>query len=152
FRDSARAFLRAQAPLARLRKLRDTPPGFERAMWKRIADAGWTGILAGESDGGLGLGLGAACAIAEEVGRNPLSEPFIAGAVLNAAALQALPSSDLKTKLTAKLITGEALIGLAWQEQSGQIDPLPIAATAAPSGSKIKIAGRKRWVTPGTGA
>ena len=41
FRDSARDFLHHTAPRSRLRKLRQTRPGFERTVWRQMADAGW---------------------------------------------------------------------------------------------------------------
>src|SRR3972149_4607609 len=114
FQESARQFLQRKAPLARLRRLRGAPPGFEREMWCSIGEMGWTGILIPEDDGGLGLGLGVACAIAEEVGRNPISEPYIAGAVQSMVALQATPASPLKAQLIAGALAGHALLGLAW--------------------------------------
>ena len=126
FQDSARDFLQSKAPLTRLRKLRGSAPGFTRDLWRSIAEAGWTTILVPEADGGLGLGLRVACAIGEEVGRNPVSEPYIAGAVQSVTALQAVPTSALKGELNAKLALGDALLGLAWQEQLGQMDPVPI--------------------------
>ena len=152
FQNSARDFLRSQAPVARLRKLRGTAPGFEREMWKSIAEAGWTGVLVSEADGGLGLGLRVACAIAEEVGRNPISEPFIAGAVQSVVALLATPASALKSELTASLVAGHALFGLAWQERLGQLGPLPLETVATRSGASVRIRGCKRWVVPGSGA
>src|SRR5690349_1197280 len=81
FSESARAFLEAESPLSRLRAMRGTSPGFEKKMWRAMAQAGWTSILMPESLGGLELGLEAITAIAQEVGRHPLPEPFIAGAV-----------------------------------------------------------------------
>ena len=152
FADSVRDFLRARAPLARLRSLRTTAPGFERGMWKDIAEAGWTGALVPEADGGLGLGLRVACTIAEEIGRNPLSEPYLAGAVLPAAALACAPASPLKAELSAKLISGETLIGLAWQEQLAQLAPAAFATVATRCDAGVRITGCKRWVAPGSGA
>jgi len=152
FRDSARDFLKSQSPLSRLRKLRGAAPGFERKMWQSIAEAGWTGMLVPESDGGLGLGLQAACAIAEEVGRNPIPEPFLGGAIQVAAALVAVPASSLKAELTEKLLAGEALLGLAWQERAGQLDAGAQETVATRHGDRVRIRGCKRWVVPGRGA
>ena len=152
FQNSARDFLKSHAPLARLRKLRGIAPGFERGVWRSMAEAGWTGILVPESDGGLGLGLRVACAIAEEVGRNPVSEPFVAGAVQAVAALLAMPASALRTKLIADVITGNTLPGLAWQEHAGQLLSSNPEAMAVSSGNSVRINGSKRWVVPGNGA
>lgn len=152
FQESARQFLQRKAPLARLRRLRGAPPGFEREMWRSIGEMGWTGILVPEEDGGLGLGLGVACAIAEEVGRNPISEPYIAGAVQSMVALQATPASPLKAQLIADALAGHALLGLAWQERLGQIDPAPANTVATRSGKTVRLGGCKRWVVPGQGS
>ena len=152
FRDSARDFLHAEAPLARLRSLRESVPGFERSKWQVMAKSGWTGVLLPEAAGGLDLGLAAACAIAEEIGRNPLSEPFIAGALLPASVLRDLPDSTLRDDLIRRHVSGDLIAGLAWQEQLGQIDCLPITVQAIIAGDKLRIQGKKRWVVPGGGA
>lgn len=152
FRESARSFLRARAPLARLRKLRGCAPGFERAMWSSIAEAGWTAILVPECDGGLGLDLRVACAIAEEVGANLLSEPYLAGAVQSAVVLRSLPKSELTRDLTTALVAGTRLIGLAWQERAGELEPSIFETSACAEGAAIRLRGRKRWVVPGAGA
>ena len=57
-RDTARDFVAEQAPVSHMRKLRDAndAAGFSRDLWKSFAEMGFTGILIGEADGGLGLG------------------------------------------------------------------------------------------------
>jgi alkylation response protein AidB-like acyl-CoA dehydrogenase len=152
FHDSARHFLTSQAPLDRLRRLRGSAPGFEREKWKSICEAGWAGILVPEADGGLGLGLRVACAIAEEVGRNPISEPYIAGAVQSVVALQVARPSALRDELIANFVAGRVMAGLAWQERVGQMDPSASGAVAKRSGATVRIQGCKRWVVPGSGS
>ena len=55
-RDSAADFALLDA--ARVRRLRGTDPGFERSVWRSMADMGWLGVLIPEKLGGLGLGTG----------------------------------------------------------------------------------------------
>lgn len=55
FRDSARDFLVRSHSGRRLRALRNTEPGYERARWKEIAEAGWLSILIPEPHGGWDL-------------------------------------------------------------------------------------------------
>jgi len=57
FRDSAQDLLSRQNTISRLRELRDSDSGFDRASWRELSNAGWLGVLVGEEDGGLGLGL-----------------------------------------------------------------------------------------------
>jgi 3-oxochol-4-en-24-oyl-CoA dehydrogenase len=151
-RRSAHDFLKARTPLTRLRKLRAEAPGYERAMWQSMAESGWTGVFVPEADGGLGLGLRAACAIAEEIGKHPLSEPFVAGAVQSVVALQAVPGSALKAQLTAQVVAGSMILGLAWQERAGQLALPKADTTASRTQAGVRINGTKRWVVPGSGA
>ncbi|MGC1469496.1 MAG: acyl-CoA dehydrogenase family protein, partial [Sphingorhabdus sp.] len=57
-RDSARDFMKTEAPVAHLRKYRDMDckDGFSHDLWKQFAEMGFTGILIPEADGGLGMG------------------------------------------------------------------------------------------------
>lgn len=122
-RASARDLLRAVSPLSRLRALRETDPGYEQAVWKKLAEAGWTGLMIPEEDGGLGLGLGAACAVASALGRHPLPEPFVAGCIQSLTLLSRLPACSLKQTLLQRAVSGELVIGVAWQHESGQQEP-----------------------------
>ena len=55
-RDSVADFVKRGTDIKRVRRLRDTQPGFERQVWKQMAEFGWLGILVPERFGGLGLG------------------------------------------------------------------------------------------------
>ena len=68
-RDSAIAFCARESGLARVRGLRGTRPGFDPAVWKKMADQGWLGILLPESFGGSELGCAAMRVVAEELAR-----------------------------------------------------------------------------------
>ena len=58
-RESAHGFLEQKAPVSALRKLRDTndPDGFDRGLWKEMAEMGWAGILIDEEHGGADFGF-----------------------------------------------------------------------------------------------
>src|SRR5437588_2175950 len=76
--ESARSFLADKAPVAHLRKLRDSrdADGFSRDLWKEFAEMGFTGVLVPEEHGGLGLGNVEAGTIMEEICRNLTPSPF----------------------------------------------------------------------------
>lgn len=67
-RDSAAAIAPRQGDLARIRALRFARPGFDRAVWRQMAELGWLGLLVEEARGGSGLGPAELCALAEELG------------------------------------------------------------------------------------
>src|SRR5262245_555262 len=72
FRDAARRFAAERAPVSQLRKLRDDddPIGFNRQVWKEMAETGWAGVLMPEEYGGVGFGFVGAGLLATEIGRN----------------------------------------------------------------------------------
>jgi alkylation response protein AidB-like acyl-CoA dehydrogenase len=45
FRQTARKFLEAEAPLTAVRALYESPDGFDRAWWRQAAALGWTSLL-----------------------------------------------------------------------------------------------------------
>lgn len=151
FRDSARDFLADMAGPPRLRQQRNTMPGFERRVWTAIAEAGWTSILVPEDLGGLGLGLRELLTVVEEIGRRPLPEPFVAAGVHPVALLMELPSSALRDELLAAVASGERLIGVAWQENSGELEPDTLQTSVQDIGGAT-LSGSKKWVAPGQGA
>lgn len=152
FRDSARDFLGRGDHLRRTRELRDTPSGFDRDMWRGIADAGWLSVLLPAELNGLALGLREIAAISEEAGAHLLPEPFIAGGVQFARMLCLAPDSALKSQLAEALIEGRLIAGVAWQENAGQGDRDAIRTTAGDDGQHLLLDGRKQFVMPGSGA
>ena len=92
-RDTAKDFVAEHAPVSHLRSLRDKKDeaGFSRDLWKSFAEMGFTGILIGEDEGGLGLGHVEAGIVLEEIGRNLSPSPFLTTAVAAVEALKGSP-------------------------------------------------------------
>lgn len=152
FGESARSLLAGLGGHVRLRGLRGRQPGFDRAVWRTLADAGWWSVLVPEDQGGLGLGLPHAAAVCEEVGRALLPEPVIGAGVQAIVSLCALPVSGLRDAVIARLIGGADMVGLAWQEQAGQTDDAATATTCVRTADHHTLNGAKAWVVPGAGA
>ena len=152
FRDSARALLARHGGAARVRAQRADAPGFERAVWTEIAAAGWPAVLVPEVSGGLGLSAEHAAAIAQEVGRALLPEPWVAAGVLAPRLLSLLPAGGRRDKLLEGVLSGECMVGVAWQEHEGVIEPGACDARARPTKEGFVLDGFKRWVVPGAGA
>ena len=152
FRDSARGFLRATDQRQRVRQLEEAGGGFDRATWRQIADLGWLSILVSENEGGLELGIAEVCAIAGEVGRELLPEPYLDAGVHPVALLSCLASSKQRDELLAGIMTGKTLAGVAWQESAGEIEAGNGLASVLQVGSALRLSGYKRFVRPGSGA
>lgn len=152
FRDSAQGFLSAVDQRQRTRVLELSGGGFDRNTWTQIAELGWFSILVSESDGGLGLGMAEVCAIATEVGRHLLPEPFLDAGVHPVALLARLAAGGLRDELLTTIQSGETVVGVAWQERAGEIDAGDDLVTALPDAGGVRLNGFKRFVRPGTGA
>jgi alkylation response protein AidB-like acyl-CoA dehydrogenase len=146
-RDSAHTFLRERAPVAHLRRLRDShdPLGFSRDLWRDFAAQGYSATLVPEAYGGLGLGVSEAGLIAEALGRTLTPSPFFATAVLGAWALAAGGSEAQKAAILPKIAAAETLITLAIDETSKH-RPAAIATRAVPAGAGWRLDGAKRFV------
>ncbi|MBI1988869.1 MAG: acyl-CoA dehydrogenase family protein [Betaproteobacteria bacterium] len=150
-RDSAIAFCARESSPARVRGLRGTRPGFDSAVWKKMADQGWLGILSPESFGGSGLGCAAMRVVAEELARALVPEPLAACAVLARGALLYGDNNALRQTLLPKLAAGDLMASLACQEAAGGIVIDNVATTARREGSSVVLNGTKRFVTPAAG-
>lgn len=152
FKDSARDLIsRGDVPARRAAAAKDDGR-VDRGIWRQMAEAGWTAVLIPEESGGLGLGLAEVVAIAEEVGRAALPEPFVASAVHVAAALACAPKHPIAQELTGALIEGNLVAGIAWQDAPGQLEPADDARLRYRyEGGDVLLEGLRRFVTPVTG-
>ncbi len=144
--DTIRDFVAEHAPVSHMRALRDADDktGFSRDLWKQFAEMGFTGILIGETQGGLGLGHVEAGVVLEEIGRNLSPSPFLSTAV---AAVEALKGTAQAERWFPGIIAGETVAALAIDESAKHRDT--VAMTAERSGNGFKLTGAKRFVTHG---
>jgi alkylation response protein AidB-like acyl-CoA dehydrogenase len=137
-KDSAAGIAPRKGDLKRIRALRFTEPGFDRAMWRKMCDMGWLGLRVPEDAGGSGLGVRELCSLAEELGAGLVPEPLIPAAM--AAVL--LPADYL-----SDVLSGERIVLPAWQEQ-----PNSLAMTGATELREARLNGRKLFVPMAAGA
>ena len=150
FRDAAKRFAADRAPVAQMRKLRDSADavGFSREVWKEMAQLGWSGVLVPEGYGGVGFGYVGAGLIAEELGRNLSSTPLLSTAVLGVTALLKGGSEAQKQALLGQIASGALLVALATDER-GRHAPYAVAARAPGTAGRFRLSGRKLHVLDG---
>lgn len=142
-RESAAAVVPPGAGLGRVRALRFTPPGFDRAVLGTMAEMGWLGLLLDEAKGGAGLGLAELCALAEALGRGCVPEPFVPVAAMVLPVLADAGHPDL-----AAALAGTRLVLPAFQEKPNTLDATAITTTA----EGMNLSGQKRFVAGAAGA
>ena len=151
--ETASQFMAEEGAIAKqLRHWRDREckDGFGHALWKQMAEMGFTGILVGEVDGGLGMGHVEAGIVLEEIGRNLTPSPFLASSVLAASALDA-GSDDLKARWLPGLIAGDSVFAVAVDE-GPKHNPQRIRTRAEKSGNGFRLSGAKTFVLQGASA
>lgn len=149
-RDSARGLVSDKAPVAHLRKLRDTKDatGFSRDLWKTFAEMGFAGLLVPEDFGGSGLGAVEAGVVMEEIGRTLMPSPFLSTGVVAASALSRGGSAAQKSEYLTKLAKGDLIASLAVDE-GAKHRPVKTAMQATRSGNGFKLKGAKAFVVDG---
>ncbi len=115
-RDSVAAVAPPGGDLGRVRALRFTRPGFDRATWRTMCEMGWPGLRVPEAAGGAGLGMAELCAVMEALGAGLVPEP-LGGAALAARLLAGAGMGEA----LGPLLAGERLVLPAWQEAAGAL-------------------------------
>lgn len=148
-KEAADGFLNEHAPIAHLRKLRDSrdPDGVSRELWRAFGEMGFAGVVIPEAYGGSGLGAVEAGVVAEALGRTLTPSPFIGSAVLAATVLKG-GSEAQQGEWLPKIAAGEAIVALAVDEGAKHA-PARIAATAERSGNGFRLNGAKAMVLDG---
>ena len=144
--DTAKDFVAEHAPVSHMRALRDSKDaaGFSRDLWKQFAEMGFTGILIGEDQGGLGLGHVEAGIVLEEIGRNLSPSPFLTTAIAAVAALKGTPHA---ARWFPGILGGETIGALAIDEAAKHRDAIGMKAER--SGNGFRLTGKKQFVTHG---
>lgn len=151
--DAARGFVSEKAPVAALRTIRDEKiaDGFDRGLWREMAEMGWTGVLVPEDQGGLGFGFVGAGVICEEMGRTLTASPFLSTAMMAATAISRAGSPAQKQRWLPAIVSGDAVIATAIDE-GRRHDPAGTAMRAERHGNGFRLTGTKTYVVDGQAA
>ena len=141
--STARAFLRQHCPPEVAQCLALDERGFDEALWRRMAELGWPGLLIPPELGGSGCSLLDVILLAEEMGRAALPGPFVASAVVVTSLVLAAGSPAQHKRLLPALAAGERIGSLALVEESGSFDLDSVTLECAVPG---RLRGKKLFV------
>jgi len=88
-------------------------PGFDRALWGRLAEMGVLGLPFAEDHGGVGAGPVEIGIVCQELGRVLAPEPYLAAVVHAGGLVAALGSPEQKADLLGRLSAGEVVLAAA---------------------------------------
>jgi len=141
-RETFARFLSEESSVERVRAA--LPSGFDKAMWTGLADLGAFSLRVPQAAGGLGLGVLDAAVLMEEVGRTLASGPI--AETLVAAALLAKLDRGEHRELLAKVLAGQAVISIAFQDIA--VEPVQWVAGGAVVDAVVARAGGKVVLLP----
>jgi len=144
-RRSAREFLAKECSPKVVRRLMESADGYDQALWKKIADLGWTALGIPEEYGGVGTFLDLVVVL-EEAGRALLPGPFFSTMGLAVPALVEAGTEAQKKEVLSAIAAGSARATLAFTEPSGRWDAGSIGLTAKQSGGGWRLDGVKVFV------
>ncbi len=127
FAESAARLCREAGGAARSRALRDGGTELDADAWGRIVAAGWLGMTAAESQGGLGLGLLDAALAIEQTGKRllmvPLTEAIAASWTLSRAGLGGTALAALASHIAGYWLIVPACEPPHWRFGGGRPEP-----------------------------
>jgi alkylation response protein AidB-like acyl-CoA dehydrogenase len=148
-RSSARTLLAKASPSAVVRTLMETEDAYDAALWKKVAEQGWTALGIPEEYGGFGTFLDLVVVL-EETGRVLLPGPFFETMGMAVPAILEAGTEAQKKEALSAIAAGDARATLAFTEPSGRWDADGITLSAQKAGDGWTLNGTKLFV-PGAG-
>jgi len=142
-RDSARKFFAGECPSAEMRRLMETDTAYDAALWSKLTDQGYTGIIFPEAYGGVGLGKVELMLLMEEAGRALLPGPFFSTVILAGSLLEAVGTPAQKKQYLAPICRGEVRAAVAILEAEASWNPADLQLSA----TNRKLTGTKFFVS-----
>src|SRR5258707_13054739 len=142
-KDTASKFFAGESPVAAVRKAMETDTAYDAALWTKLAEQGFTGIIAPEEFGGMGLGKVELILLMEEAGYALLPGPFFSTVALAGSVIDACGSPEQKKKYLGSIASGQARSTVALVEVAGSWGTENLKINAAGN----KLTGTKLFVT-----
>lgn len=143
---SVRRFVADHYDTQRRRELAQTDPGFSKDQWRRMGEMGWTGLTLPEAFGGLACSVHDRVAIAEELGRGLVPEPYLGTAVFAAELIQHAGSEAQKDKWLPAISEGTAVVAFAATEAGSYYEFTELRCKARRNAGGYVMSGRKSVV------
>lgn len=130
-KDNARKFFAGECPMTEVRRIMETDTAYDAALWAKMAEQGYTGIIFPEEYGGVGLGKVEFILLMEEAGRALVPGPFFSTVALAGTLIDAVAKPEQKKRYLAPICVGEARSTVAILEPSASWNPEDVQITAA---------------------
>jgi alkylation response protein AidB-like acyl-CoA dehydrogenase len=144
-REFARDFLEKECTEQYVRDMEEDETGYLPAVWNKMADQGWMGLMIPEQYGGVGMGFLDLMVLIEEFGRAIVPGPFLTNSVSTIALLEAASDAQ-KQALLPSIASGSKIWTLAFTEPSARFDAGGVQLTATRDGDVYVLSGTKLFI------
>ena len=141
--DAVERYLGEQYSFERYQSIKRSAAGWDREIWRGLADLGVLAITVPTAQGGLGFGPLETLAMMGDCGRSLLLEPVLSSAVIATAVLRAFADEAAAGELLAALATGEKIAVLAHFESDSRFESRWVTTRARRVGDGFRLDGHK---------
>ena len=120
--DAVERYLSEQYGFERFRSIKGSAAGWDRTVWRGLADLGVLAITVPAEQGGLGFGPLETLAMMGDCGRSLLLEPVLSSAVIATAVLRPFAAETHAGELLAGMAAGEEIAVLAHFESGARFE------------------------------
>jgi alkylation response protein AidB-like acyl-CoA dehydrogenase len=147
FQRSARELFAQECPLTLVREMIEKNQPYSDAVWNKLVEQGWTGLIFGEEDGGLGLGMVEMAVAFEEMGRALVPGAFLSTVALAGSVIEKACSPQYRSTRLQAICEGRSKATVALLEESASWDADAVALSATEVEGGFKLNGKKLFVS-----
>jgi alkylation response protein AidB-like acyl-CoA dehydrogenase len=152
-RAAIRKLLEQEAPIGKVTAHAESAPGFDRQLWRRMAqEIGVAGLSIPERFGGSGATPHEESIVAEELGRSLACTPYLATVALAANLLLATGDEDACAEYLPAIAAGERTATVVYRGADGGVGPSSVPITAQQASDGWRLAGHAWFVVDGHSA
>jgi alkylation response protein AidB-like acyl-CoA dehydrogenase len=118
---------------ARVRSVAFSGDGFDRELWRQMAELGACGVRIPEEHGGLGLGITELVLVAEALGRRLACVPWLESVVLAGTTVQSIDDGSTSTQWLPGIASGERVLTM----DVGLLDAQPVEVRREAQGWRL---------------
>jgi alkylation response protein AidB-like acyl-CoA dehydrogenase len=144
--DMVQRFFAEQYSFEARRKIVDSPAGWSRDVWAKLAEVGLLSLQIAQEQGGLAPAVVETLLTATAAGAAMLLEPWFSSAVVATVLIRELGSPQQRDEMLGPMAAGERIAVPAHSEQTARYDVQYVAASARRAGRGWELSGQKSAV------
>ncbi|HKQ04984.1 MAG TPA: acyl-CoA dehydrogenase family protein [Blastocatellia bacterium] len=146
FKSSARELFAQECPPEAVRAMIENGVPYSEALWQKLVEQGWTGLIFDEADGGMGLGYVEMAVAFEEMGHALVPGAFLSTVALAGSLVARAGNPSQRNQYLKAICEGEAKATVALLEAAGDWNPDAVQLQASETATGLTLNGTKLFV------